>query len=153
MNEDLARELAAIEDELAKLKPAVEQIESASKMVVEAESALATYKENIEKLFNTAESAFKEQMEAQSVAAKGMLRDTKKTLADYTDEFERNVRKQADLGKELLKNVDEVIEEAKDVNDQTGILVLKIQSMSIPSKLNIIIALGAAILLFLILKS
>ena len=153
MKDDVARELAAIQDELAKLKPAVDQIKSASDSVEAAEEIINAYNRGIELLFDKIDSAFKQEQVKQNDLRDAIFRDTRKTLSDYTSEFERNVRKQADLGKELLKNVDEVIEEAKDVNDQTGILVLKIQSMSIPSKLNIIIALGAAILLFLIFKS
>ena len=151
MNENLTKELAAIEDELAKLKPAVEHIESASKIVEEAEAALTTYRLNIERLFNSAESAFKEQMDAQVEAAKEMLKDTKKTLADYTDEFERNVREQVDTSLDILEQADEVIAEAREVEESTKELVQSIYSMKLNQKLMGLLVTAVAILVVVLI--
>lgn len=135
MNEELAKELAAIQDELNKLKPAVEHIQSASDTVSAAENVLNNYNERIEILFENIDKAFNREQEKQTELRDAIFRETKKTLADYTSEFERNVRKQADLSRDLLKEADEVVQEARDVNDSTRELVDNIYSMKISGKL------------------
>jgi hypothetical protein len=135
MNEDLAKELAAIEDELAKLKPAVEHIESASKAVAAAEDSLRTYKDNIEKLFIKVDKAFEDEIEKGGLMINELVKETRKTLSDYSDEFERNVRKQADIGRDILKEADEVVQESRDVNASTRELVDNIYGMKISGKL------------------
>ncbi len=135
MNEELAKELAAIQDELNKLKPAVDHIQSASDTVSAAENVLNNYNKRIEILFEKIDKAFNREQEKQTELRDAIFRETKKTLADYTSEFERNVRKQADIGRDILKEADEVVQGARDVSDSTRELVDNIYSMKISGKL------------------
>ncbi len=135
MNEELARDLAVLQDELAKLKPAVDHIKSASDSVAAAEKVLSNYNRHIEILFENIEKAFNGEQKHQAELRDAIFRETNKILADYTSEYERNVRKQADIGRDLLKEADEVVQEARSVNKSTQELVDNIYGMKISEKL------------------
>ena len=135
MNEELARDLAVLQDELEKLKPAVDHIKSASDSVAAAEKVLSNYNGHIEVLFDNIEKVFKLEQKHQTELRDAIFRDTRKTLADYTSEFERNVRKQADIGRDILKEADEVIQESRSINESTQELVDNIYGMKISEKL------------------
>jgi len=150
MNEELARDLAVLQDELEKLKPAVDHIKSASDSVAAAEKVLSNYNGHIEVLFDNIEKVFKLEQKHQTELRDAIFRDTRKTLADYTSEFERNVRKQATIGRDLLKEADEVMQEARDVNDSTRELVDNVYSMKISEKLLACLIIGTISLALII---
>ncbi len=150
MNEELARELAVLQDEIEKLKPAVDHIKSASDTVTEAENVLSTYKENIEKLFIKVEKAFEEEIDKGNLMINELVKETRKTLADYSEEFERNVRKQADIGRDILKEADEVVKDARSVNESTRTMVDDLWAMKLSQKLLALIIIGSLTLILII---
>jgi len=137
MDKKTIKELAGLQDELSKLKPAIAHIDKAKKISLATIEAIEGIKSKYDDLFKS---------------VKGLLKDS-------FDEYERNVRKQIDNGKEVLKETDEMRTEVKKTTTELEQLIDEYSNIRFKTRFNImtiiqiLTLIGMIVITFLIFKN